>query len=70
MNQLVPDGIKVVVKVYHNGKLRATLQEDSSKGMAIFTLSRDFYAEKAYQFEISTLGVTQKTKTLHYDFNK
>ena len=70
MNQLIPDGIKVVVKVYHDGKLTATLQEDSSKGLAKFTLAKDFYAEKTYRFEISTLGVTQKTKTLDYGSNK
>jgi hypothetical protein len=62
MNQLVPDGIKVVVKVYHDGKLTATLQEDSTKGLAKFNLSKDIYTEKVYQFEISTLGVTLKTK--------
>ena len=70
MNQLVPDGIKVVVKVYHNDKLTATLQEDSSKGLAKFTFPKDFYTEKTYRFEISTLGVTQKTKTLDYGSNK
>lgn len=66
MNQLIPDGIKVVVKVYHDGKLMATLQEDSSKGMAKFTFPKDFYHAKTYRFEISTLGVTQKTNTLNY----
>jgi prophage maintenance system killer protein len=70
MNQLVPDGIKVVVKVYHNNKLMTTLQEDSSKGLAKFTLPKDFYAAKTYRFEISTLGITQKTKTLNYVSNK
>jgi hypothetical protein len=70
MNQLVPDGIKVVVKVYHNDKFITTLQEDSSKGLAKFTLPKDFYAAKTYRFEISTLGITQKTKTLNYVANQ
>ena len=70
MNQLVPDGIKVVVKVYHNDKLMSTLQEDSSKGLAKFSLPKDFYSKNSYRFEISTLGVTQKTKTLDYGSNK
>jgi hypothetical protein len=70
MNQLVPDGIKVIVKVYHNDKLITTLQEDSSKGLAKFTFPKDFYTEKMYRFNITTLGITQKTKTLNYVTNK
>jgi hypothetical protein len=69
MNQLVPDGIKVVVKVYHENKLVTTLQEDSSKGLAKFSLPKDFYTKKTYRFEISTLGITQKTKQLNYASN-
>lgn len=69
MNQLVPDGIKVLVKVYHEDKLVGTLQEDSSKGLAKFSLSKDFYTKKSYRFEISTLGITQKTKQLNYVSN-
>ncbi len=67
MNQLVPDGIKVVVKVFHENKLINTLQEDTLKGGASFELSADFYKEKQYQFEITVLGITKKTTTLYYD---
>lgn len=70
MNQLVPDGIKVIVKVFHKDKLAATLQEDTSKGLALFELSEDFYKEKNYRFEITTLGITKQTKTLNYELNK
>lgn len=70
MNQLVPDGIKVVVKVYHDNNLLTTLQEDTSKGVAKFNFSADFYKEKNYRFDITTLGITQKTKTLNYVSNK
>jgi hypothetical protein len=69
MNQLVPDGIKVVVKVFHENKLISTLREDSSKGLATFSLPKDFYTQKTYRFEISTLGITQKTKPLDYVSN-
>jgi hypothetical protein len=70
MNQLVPDGIKVVVSVFNKNKLVTTLQEDTSKGLAIFKFSEDFYKEKNYRFEIKTLGITKQTKTLNYEFNK
>ncbi|MCZ8196083.1 MAG: hypothetical protein O9267_00570 [Flavobacterium sp.] len=70
MNQLVPDGIKVVLKIFNQDSLVTTLQEDTSKGMATFEISEDFYKEKNYRFEITTLGITQKTETLNYELHK
>jgi prophage maintenance system killer protein len=67
MNQLVPDGCKVSLKIYHNNKLVDTLFEDTSKGKVIFTIAADFYKEKNYWFEISTLGSSQKTTVKKYD---
>jgi hypothetical protein len=46
-----------------------TLQENSSKGMANYIHS-DFYQEKNYRFEIQTLGITKKTETKNYVYNK
>lgn len=70
MQQLVPDGVKVVVNIYHKDKLIKTLQEDTSKGIATFTISSEFYKENSYQFEITTLGITQKTEIIKYELNK
>ncbi len=70
MNQLVPNGIKVTVKVYEKDKLKTVLEEYTSKGMAKFQFSRDFYPDSQYQFEIDALGITQRTKTIYYDKNK
>jgi hypothetical protein len=67
MNQLVQDGIKVTVKVYNNNKLITTLQEDTSKGYAIFDFKKDFFKNYFYHFEISTLGVTKTTATIEYE---
>ncbi|OHT47076.1 MULTISPECIES: Ig-like domain-containing protein [Flavobacterium] len=69
MNQLVPDGIKVSLKVYHHNQLIATLQEDSEKGYAVFTISSEYYKEKKYSFEISTLGSSEKVEEKKYDSN-
>lgn len=65
MNQLVPDGIKVNVNIYHNDKLVETITENSNKGKAVFYLSPEFYKEKNYRFEIETLGKTIKTKDIN-----
>lgn len=70
MGQLVPDGIKVVLKIFHKDELINTLQEDSSKGTAHFYVPSDFYKEKNYRFEIQTLGITKKTETKNYVYNK
>jgi hypothetical protein len=67
MNQLVPDGIKVVVKVFNKNKEVASLLEETSKGMTTFELPESFYKANSYHFEITTLGITQKTTTLNYD---
>lgn len=61
MNQLVPDGVKVNLKIFHDNKLIEILSENSSRGKAEFYLSPEFYKEKEYQFEIETLGKTIKT---------
>lgn len=69
MDQLVPDGIKVVVKVFHNNKFVTSLQDDTSKGVAKFNFSANFYKEKNYRFEITTLGITQNSETKNYGTN-
>lgn len=61
MNQIVPDGIKVNLNIYHKDKLIETITENSSRGKATFYLSPEFYKEKYYRFEIETLGKTIKT---------
>lgn len=70
MGQLVPDGIKVSLRIFHNNQWVETLTEFSSRGMATFKLPRDFYKENNYHFEITALGITQKIKTKVYDTSK
>jgi len=70
MNQIVPNGIKVVLEVFHNNQLVETLQLDSYDGLAKFYLSPSFYKEKEYQFLIHTLGITQKTEIKKYENHK
>ncbi|WP_418262020.1 hypothetical protein [Flavobacterium faecale] len=69
MNQIVPNGIKVELKIIHNNQVIETKQVDSYEGKARFTLSPSFYKEKQYQFEITTLGITQKTKIISYEIH-
>lgn len=65
MNQIVPDGIKVNLKIYRKNKLIETLTENSKKGKAEFYLSPEFFKEKSYRFQIETLGKIIKTKEIN-----
>jgi hypothetical protein len=60
MGQLVPDGIKVVLKIFHKDLLISTLQETAQS--SLIYIPSDFYKEKNYHFEIQTLGITKKLK--------
>jgi hypothetical protein len=64
MKQLVPDGIKVVVKVFDKNGLFNTIQEETSNGVATFNFLEEYYPQKNYRFEISTMGIIKKSKTL------
>lgn len=69
MKQLVPDGVKVELKIFRNQELLETKIVETNKGIATFILLAPFYPEKEYQFEITTLGITQKTDTKQYEAN-
>lgn len=69
MKQIVPDGIKVELKIFHQGKLLETKIVETNKGYAHFNLLAAFYKKTTYQFEITTLGITKKTETKHYETN-
>jgi hypothetical protein len=69
MKQLVPDGVKVELKIFRNEELLETKIVETNKGIATFILLAPFYPEKEYQFEITTLGITQKTDTKQYEVN-
>lgn len=69
MKQIVPDGIKVELKIFHKNELIETKITETQKGMATFYLLPPFYKKTEYQFEITTLGVTQKTEIKKYETN-
>lgn len=70
MNQLIPDGIKVAVKIYNKDNYINTVQEETTNGVAKFEFLEEFYPLKKYRFEITTMGITKKTKTLRYELHK
>lgn len=69
MNQIVPDGITITLKIYHKNKLIDTLKEESYDGKVTFTIYEDFYKEKKYWYKIEVLGTEIITEEKEYDNN-
>lgn len=59
MNQLIPNGFPVFLKIYKNTALIETKEMETTSGLATFTLQSDFYPEGTYTFEIATGGNSQ-----------
>lgn len=68
MNQLVPDGIAVNVKVYKRDMLVSEIKKNTMKGIVYFNFSKEQFKEGDYIFKISVLGKTiVKHKKLYGD---
>ena len=68
MKQLVPNGTTVSLKLYNkSGQEVNTIQEYTINGEAVFSLPKGEYKGKAYNFEISVMGHTQKTGLIQYE---
>ncbi|TCP23297.1 hypothetical protein EV195_10921 [Tenacibaculum skagerrakense] len=66
MNQMIPDGLKVQLTVYRNGKLEGSLIEQSKDGFATFILDSNIYKAGNYDLEITAAckTITRKSITL------
>ncbi len=62
MEQLIPNGAIVKLKIFQNHAVHETKVKTSLDGMVIFELEEGFYASGTYDFEIETMGV-EKTYT-------
>ncbi len=64
MDQIVPDGIDVVLRVYDiEGKPLSTKKETTKKGRCLFKLPREYFENGTYQLEIAAAGMLKKYKT-------
>ncbi|AXG68824.1 hypothetical protein KORDIASMS9_01041 [Kordia sp. SMS9] len=59
MNQLIPDGLQVTLKVSQNGKILETYQKESRDGFVNFQLNPNSCSNGNYDFEITTAGITK-----------
>ena len=69
MNQIVPDGIRVRLRIKYNDNIEETLRGYTKKGNVFFELKKELYTRKRYSFELYCLGVTYHIKEINYETN-
>lgn len=58
MNQMIPDGLKVKLAIYKNGRLLNTTIKQSKDGFVFFKLNSNLYENGSYHLKITTAEVT------------
>ncbi|WP_298363687.1 hypothetical protein [uncultured Lutibacter sp.] len=66
MNQLIPDGALVKLKIFNNNNLIETKTSTSFKGFVSFNISAEFYTENSYSFIVEVLGNSKTIDTKYY----
>ena len=66
MNQLIPDGALVKLKIFNNNNLVETKTGTSYKGFVTFEIAAEFYRENSYSFIVEVLGNSKEIETKNY----
>jgi len=64
MNQLIPDGAVVRLKIYTENQLLETKTKTSKDGYVKFNLSKGFYESVVYNFKITVFGIEKEFKNI------
>lgn len=67
MNQRVPDGLRVQLSIYKNGKLEDQSIENSLNGIAKFHLNNDRFPKGIYKLELTVAGITKTFTEVRYE---
>ena len=57
MEQLIPDGAIITLRLYKEGKLLEEFHKSTFNGKTKFKISKDFYVDGVYDIEIEALGI-------------
>ncbi|WP_250629607.1 hypothetical protein [Aureibaculum algae] len=57
MNQMIPDGLEVLLSVYEGNQILKTLSKNSSKGFTTFNLDYNTFPSKSYTLKIKTAKI-------------
>jgi len=64
MEQLIPDGALVTLKLFRDKSLIEKIVKNSSEGIVTFDLAEDFYPKSGYDIEIEALGIKKIYKNI------
>ena len=67
MNQRVPDGLNVSLKIFKNDTLDDTLIKETRHGFATFKLNKDRFPKGQYNFEFYAAGTTKSFTAITYE---
>ena len=64
MNQMIPDGLRVRMSIYKEGKFLNTIFKTTNDGFVSFDLDSNIYENGNYNLEVTTAGITQAYKNI------
>lgn len=67
MNQKIPDGLKIRLKIYNKNNLEDELLVTTLDGFGNFKLNADRYPESTYSFIIESAGLVKSFKNITYE---
>lgn len=67
MNQRVPDGLNVTLRIFKNDTLDDTLIKETRNGFATFKLNKDRFPKGQYNFEFYAAGTTKSFTAIAYE---
>lgn len=67
MNQYIPNGLNVTLKIYKDGIIENEIIEQSVEGFAYFKLNKDRYPKNQYDITIESAGITKSYNNLNYE---
>jgi S-adenosylmethionine synthetase len=59
MNQMIPDGLKVTLSIFKNGKLENSIEKKSIDGFVNFKLDPNIYPKQTYTIKIYAAGINK-----------
>ena len=67
MNQHIPNGLNVVLKIYKDGITENLISGQSIDGFAKFKLNKDRYPKGVYEIEIEAAGIVKSFANISYE---
>lgn len=67
MNQRVPDGLNVTIKIFKNDTVDDTFIKETRHGFATFKLNKDRFPKGQYNFEFYAAGTTKSFTAIAYE---